>query len=200
MHQILLLFKKSPDLGETVFDAVQHFIARRCCGLIEPVGGNASGSRSFSNRERLVLRDCDFESHILGGCVLRGWNFRAAVVLVLGVGAIILSGLLPSTGLLMLGWGVAAAAVAIFVIARAMPQRTLKALKLPAKYALPEHLWGEYNEGLMTVSPDSFPNMSIGGADYTAEQLYHGVAAFRDNFTSPTAMIFALLHPDKLER
>ena len=54
------------------------------------------------------------------------WNFRAAVVLVLGVGAIILSGLLPSTGLLMLGWGVAAAAVAIFVIARAMPQRTLK--------------------------------------------------------------------------
>lgn len=60
------------------------------------------------------------------------WTFRGSAVLVLGIACVMASGMLPSTGLLMLGWGVIAAAIALLVIARAMPQRTPKGAMLNA--------------------------------------------------------------------
>jgi uncharacterized membrane protein YgcG len=53
------------------------------------------------------------------------WSFRGGVVLVLGVIAVIVAFNLPSAGLTLLGAALIAAAVAIFVISRAMPQRTM---------------------------------------------------------------------------
>jgi hypothetical protein len=53
------------------------------------------------------------------------WSFRGGVVLVLGVIGLIVAFNLPSAGLTLLGGALVVAAVAIFVISRAMPQRTM---------------------------------------------------------------------------
>ncbi len=53
------------------------------------------------------------------------WSFRGGVVLVLGVVALIIGYNLPSTGLELLGAALVVAGIAIFIIARTMPQRTM---------------------------------------------------------------------------
>ncbi|MBX3031561.1 MAG: TPM domain-containing protein [Chloroflexi bacterium] len=53
------------------------------------------------------------------------WSFRAGVVLVVGVVAGFIAWNLPSSGLLLLGGALVAAAIVMFVLARAMPQRTM---------------------------------------------------------------------------
>jgi uncharacterized membrane protein YgcG len=53
------------------------------------------------------------------------WSLRAGVVLVVGVVGMFVATRLPSSGLLLLGGALVAAAIAIFVIARVMPQRTM---------------------------------------------------------------------------
>jgi uncharacterized membrane protein YgcG len=53
------------------------------------------------------------------------WTLRAAVVLIVGVVAVVIALNLPSNGLLLLGAAVLLAAVAMFVLARVMPQRTM---------------------------------------------------------------------------
>lgn len=53
------------------------------------------------------------------------WSFRAGAVLVIGVIAMFIATRLPSSGLLLLGGALVAAAIAIFVVARVMPQRTM---------------------------------------------------------------------------
>jgi hypothetical protein len=53
------------------------------------------------------------------------WSFRGGIVLILGIVAIVVAFNLPSAGLTLLGAALVAAAVAIFVISRAMPQRTM---------------------------------------------------------------------------
>jgi len=53
------------------------------------------------------------------------WSFRGGIVLVVGVVAMFVATRLPSSGLLLLGGALVAAAVAIFVLARVMPQRTM---------------------------------------------------------------------------
>lgn len=53
------------------------------------------------------------------------WSFRGGVILILGIVAIVVAFNLPSAGLTLLGAALIAAAVAIFVISRAMPQRTM---------------------------------------------------------------------------
>jgi uncharacterized membrane protein YgcG len=53
------------------------------------------------------------------------WSIRAAIVLVLGVVGAIVGFNVPSNGLLLLGAGLIVAAVAMFILARAMPQRTM---------------------------------------------------------------------------
>jgi uncharacterized membrane protein YgcG len=54
------------------------------------------------------------------------WSYRAGVVLLLGVGSLVAGWVLPSDGLLLLGAGVVGAAILMFLIARAMPQRTMQ--------------------------------------------------------------------------
>ncbi len=53
------------------------------------------------------------------------WSFRGGVVLVLGVAALIIGYNLPSTGLELVGAALVVAGIAIFIIARTMPQRTM---------------------------------------------------------------------------
>lgn len=54
------------------------------------------------------------------------WSFRAAAVLVLGVLGTVAGWVLPSNGLLLLGAAMIVAAVGMFILARAMPQRTMQ--------------------------------------------------------------------------
>jgi hypothetical protein len=53
------------------------------------------------------------------------WSFRGGIVLVLGFVGVIAGFNLPSQGLTLLGVALIVAAVAIFVISRVMPQRTM---------------------------------------------------------------------------
>ncbi len=54
------------------------------------------------------------------------WSFRGGIVLVLGIIAVIVAFSLPSAGLTLLGGSLIVSAIAIFVISRAMPQRTMQ--------------------------------------------------------------------------
>lgn len=60
------------------------------------------------------------------------WSFRGAAVLLLGILGIVVSGWLPSAGVLMLGWGAVVSGIALLLIARAMPQRTLPGARIAA--------------------------------------------------------------------
>jgi uncharacterized membrane protein YgcG len=63
------------------------------------------------------------------------WSRRAAVVLVAGVAGVFLGFRLPSSGLVLVAAAALAGAVAIFVIARAMPQRTMEGARMYAQLA-----------------------------------------------------------------
>lgn len=53
------------------------------------------------------------------------WSLRAGIVLVVGAVAMFVATRLPSSGLLLLGGALVAASIAIFILARVMPQRTM---------------------------------------------------------------------------
>jgi uncharacterized membrane protein YgcG len=53
------------------------------------------------------------------------WSLRGGIVLVIGFAAMFLATRLPSSGLLLLGGALVAASIAILVLARVMPQRTM---------------------------------------------------------------------------
>ena len=63
------------------------------------------------------------------------WTRRGAVVLIAGIAGIFFGFNLPSTGLLLVGAAAVAAAIAMFVIARAMPQRTMEGARMYAQLA-----------------------------------------------------------------
>jgi len=63
------------------------------------------------------------------------WSRRAAVVLIAGVVAAFLGINLPSSGLLLVGLAAVVGAVAMFVIARTMPQRTMEGARTFAQLA-----------------------------------------------------------------
>jgi uncharacterized membrane protein YgcG len=63
------------------------------------------------------------------------WSRRAALVLIGGVAALFFGFKLPSSGLLLLAVAAIVAAVAIFIIARAMPQRTMEGARMYAQLA-----------------------------------------------------------------
>jgi uncharacterized membrane protein YgcG len=63
------------------------------------------------------------------------WSRRAAVVLIAGVAGIFGGLNLPSNGLLLVGVAASVGAVAVFIIARAMPQRTLEGARTFAQLA-----------------------------------------------------------------
>lgn len=54
------------------------------------------------------------------------WTFRAAVVLVVGLVGAGVGWIVPSNGLLLVGAGLVIAAIGMFILARAMPQRTMQ--------------------------------------------------------------------------
>ncbi len=60
------------------------------------------------------------------------WQRRGGAVVLLGVAAIILADHLPSTGVLMAGWGGIVSGIALIAIGRAMPQRTLQGARTNA--------------------------------------------------------------------
>jgi uncharacterized membrane protein YgcG len=63
------------------------------------------------------------------------WSRRAAVVLIAGIVAVFLALNLPSNGLLLVGVAAIVGAVAMFIIARTMPQRTLEGARTFAQLA-----------------------------------------------------------------
>jgi uncharacterized membrane protein YgcG len=63
------------------------------------------------------------------------WTRRGAVVLVAGIAGVFFGFNLPSTGLLLVGAAAIAGAVAMFVIARSMPQRTMEGARMYAQLA-----------------------------------------------------------------
>lgn len=63
------------------------------------------------------------------------WSRRAAVVLIAGLVGVFLGIRLPSNGLLLVGVAAAVGAVAMFIIARVMPQRTLEGARTFAQLA-----------------------------------------------------------------
>jgi len=54
------------------------------------------------------------------------WTFRAAAVLVVGIIAVVVAWNLPSQGLLLVGVAMTIASMGMFILARAMPQRTMQ--------------------------------------------------------------------------
>ena len=69
------------------------------------------------------------------GDAIERWTRRAAVVLIGGVAGIFIGFNLPSSGLVLVAVAAIAAAIAIFVIARAMPQRTMDGARMFAQLA-----------------------------------------------------------------
>mgnify|MGYP001823472549 FL=1 len=69
------------------------------------------------------------------GDAIERWTRRAAVVLIGGVAGIFVGFNLPSSGLVLVAVAAIAAAIAIFVIARAMPQRTMDGARMFAQLA-----------------------------------------------------------------
>ncbi|MEX1296491.1 MAG: TPM domain-containing protein [Candidatus Limnocylindrales bacterium] len=63
------------------------------------------------------------------------WSRRAALVLIAGVVGLFAGISLPSSGLVLVAVAAIAAAIAIFVIARAMPQRTMEGARMYAQLA-----------------------------------------------------------------
>lgn len=69
------------------------------------------------------------------GDAIDRWSRRAAVVLIAGVAAVFFGINLPSSGLLLVGAAAIVGAVAMFIIARTMPQRTLEGARTFAQLA-----------------------------------------------------------------
>ena len=63
------------------------------------------------------------------------WTRRGALVLVAGIAGVFFGFNLPSTGLLLVGAAAIVGAIAMFVIARAMPQRTMEGARMYAQLA-----------------------------------------------------------------
>ncbi len=63
------------------------------------------------------------------------WSRRGAVVLIGGIAGVFLGFRLPSSGLMIVAVAAIAAAIAIFVIARAMPQRSMEGARMYAQLA-----------------------------------------------------------------
>jgi len=63
------------------------------------------------------------------------WTRRGAFVLVAGIAGIFFGLNLPSSGLLLVGAAAVAGAIAMFIIARAMPQRTMEGARMYAQLA-----------------------------------------------------------------
>jgi hypothetical protein len=66
---------------------------------------------------------------------IRRWSLRGGIVLVAGVAATFFGLQLPSNGLLLVGVALVVSAIAMLIVARVMPQRTLEGARLYAQLA-----------------------------------------------------------------
>jgi uncharacterized membrane protein YgcG len=94
----------------------------------------ASAVSGFDDRIEQTVAANGWFREAPGDSVSR-WSRRAAVVLVAGVAGVFFGLQLPSNGLLLVGVAAVVGAVAMFVIARVMPQRTLEGARTFAQLA-----------------------------------------------------------------
>lgn len=76
-----------------------------------------------------------------------------------------------------------------------VPQRTLRELGLPLKFAVNPILWPQLERGTMAmdISVDSYPwSESFAGTAYTPRELYDRTPAFRYSYANPDEMLKAL--------
>ena len=78
-------------------------------------------------------------------------------------------------------------------------QRTLRELGLPLKYARAKDAWHLIESGSMRISADSYPYIYARPRPLTVQGLWESQDVFRDNFATPSAMLWALLHPIERE-
>jgi uncharacterized membrane protein YgcG len=100
----------------------------------EDVPGFAASVGGFEDRIEEAVAANGWFSESPGDAIDR-WSRRGAVVLIAGVAAVFFGFNLPSNGLLLLGVAAIVGAVAVFVIARTMPQRTLEGARMYAQLA-----------------------------------------------------------------
>ena len=100
----------------------------------EEVPRFAKSVGGFDDRIEDVVAARGWFSESPGDSVDR-WSRRAAVVLVAGVAGAFFGLRLPSSGLLLVGAAAIVGAVAIFIIARTMPQRTMEGARMFAQLA-----------------------------------------------------------------
>lgn len=110
----------------------ERFLRERLRALRSGPGNVSADDLTRLSRDTKRFRD-RLEDHVVEagwfreapGDATDRWSFRAGIVLVVGIIAIFIASRLPSGGLLLLGGALVAAAIAMFVIARVMPQRTM---------------------------------------------------------------------------
>ena len=100
----------------------------------EDVPGFASAVGGFDDRVEETVAANGWFAEAPGDAIDR-WSRRAAVVLIGGIAGLFFGFNLPSSGLIIVGVAAIAAAIAIFVIARAMPQRTMEGARMYAQLA-----------------------------------------------------------------
>jgi len=145
-------FRRPADGGRTTIDVLEpdrndpRVLRNRSVPLGEPEALVRSRLRSISGGAASLDADdlvaftpaiAEFDTLLGRGVVASGWyredpehsterwSFRAGLVLVLGVVGVIGAWILPSSGLLLLSGALIAASIAMFVLARVMPQRTM---------------------------------------------------------------------------
>ncbi len=100
---------------------------------LRPGGGNLSADQLTTLAPDIARFKEQLEDHVVAAGWFREapsdardrWSLRGGIVLVVGVAAMFIATRLPSSGLLLLGGALVAASIAILILARVMPQRTM---------------------------------------------------------------------------
>jgi uncharacterized membrane protein YgcG len=100
----------------------------------EDVPEFAKSVSGFDDRVEELVAERGWFTESPGDAIDR-WSRRAALVLIAGVAGAFFGLQLPSNGLLLVGAAAVAGAVAMFVIARTMPQRTMEGARMFAQLA-----------------------------------------------------------------
>ena len=100
----------------------------------EDVPKFAKAVGGFDDRVEDAVAENGWFSESPGDAIDR-WSRRGALVLIAGVAGVFFGVTLPSNGLLLVGIAAIVGAVAMFVIARTMPQRTMEGARMYAQLA-----------------------------------------------------------------
>jgi len=141
------------------------------------------------------------------GDAIDRWSRRGAVVLIGGLAGLFFGIKLPSSGLVLVAVATIAAAVSIFVIARAMPQRTMEGARMYAQLAAYRRTLGRTLEASRTmdqvVSSKALPWVetpdqavvwayALGLHEEAEEVLERSMEDVRTGAASPTRTYFPL--------